>query len=452
MTDRPTTTSATTAAAFDLRLERVLGAYAETAIRPVDAIQIAEHAVLLDRRREARRPLAWLAAAAVVSLLVILLAAALTGGARKLLDGLGLVPNTTSTEAPSSFATAPIERPDAVASALVGRWMGAPRSIGTLEPSAGTTIVVSTGGVCVTGRSYSQGCTVLSSTAVATGSDVIQLSTATGAVGCEPGTVGTYRWRLSRGGHRLIVEAIADECAARAAGLAGNWTRSDCTNTSNDCLGVLEPGAYMSQFLHPRGPAGTYPPSDFGAVGYTVPDGWANSGDWPMLLSLTPAADYANEGPDGASVGAYHELDLLAHPQAAAQNGACDGSLAAGFEAPTRTTFPDWLAAQPAFRVVNLRRTTLAGISAYEMDVRLAAGYSGRCPGEAEVSADYIVLRDDTGRGFTPRLRGAEVHRLILADLGAGEYFAVVIDSSDPARFDTLVAASMPIVRSLVIR
>jgi hypothetical protein len=433
----------TRAAAFDTRLERVLTAYGDTAVKPVDALAIADRAVLLDRRRANHRSWTWLAAAAVVTLLALLALAALGGGGRSLLNWLatGPLPSTPGPTATVGVATANPQ----------GQWMGSPRTIGVFQPSAGTYLAIDDARLCVGGRSYSQGCLVLQSAATVPTGGELRLTAQAGGLGCAPGQVGTYRFRLSPGGGRLTIESIADECAARIDGVVGTWFRSDCRNVSDACLGLLEGGTYQSQFLHARGPAGTYPASDFGAVQYTVPPDWANSGDWPVLLSLTPAADYANEGRDGALVGHYQELDLLAHPLAAAQGTACDGSTVDLADA-TPAGFEAWLSGQSAFSVANQGRATVAGLPARVVDVRLAPGYAGVCPGETEPSADYLVLRDDPGRGFTPRLRGAEVQRLILVDLGAGELLTIMIDSSDPARFDDLVAASMPIVNSLVIR
>lgn len=427
---------------LDLRLERVLGAYAETAVRPVDVVAIADHAVLLDRRRRGRRSWTWLAAAAAVALLALLAIAALGGGGRSLLSWLDPGPT------PSGARPTPI----GVVPALQGRWMGSPRAIGALDPSAGTYIAIQDGLLCVSGRDYSQACTLLSSAASQTGSGELRLTTRAGAIGCAPETAGTYRWTLSPGGGRLVLEAIADECAVRSDGLAGSWFRAACTNPADDCLGVLEAGTYPSQFVHVTGPTGTYPAADYGALRYTVPDGWANSGDWVQLLALTRAADYAREGEQGPPIGAYNELDVFSHPVAAAQGTGCDGTVASDLDAPTAAAFATWLAAQPAFAVTDRGALTVDGRAAVSLDIRLAPSWTSACPGESSPSADYLLLRDDPGRGFTPRLRGAEVHRLILVDLGAGELLAIVIDSSDPARFDDLVAASMPIVSSLVIR
>lgn len=434
-------------AAFDARLERVLTAYGDTAVRPVDAFAIAERSILLERRRQVRRPWTLLAAAALVSLLALLAAAALVGGGKPLFDWLTLAPRPSTTDGPITV--------------LQGTWMGSPRAIGELAPSAGTYLAFDGDRLCISGRDYNQGCTLMLSTVSLALPGELRLVSRPGGQGCDPDLLGRYRWHLSPGEDILTISnpplapgaSVGDACFARAAGVIGTWYRSVCVLVDDDCLGVLEAGRYPSQFLHVKGAPETYPPSDFGAIEYEVPDGWANSGDWPVLLSLTPVADYATENSRfGQAEGKYHELDLFAHPQPAAQNADCDGRVDASLTTPTAASFAARISGQPAFETVDRGSITVSGLPAVALDIRLAPGFTGHCSGEAEISADYLVLRDDPGRGFTPRLRGAEVHRLILVDLGAGELLAIVIDSSDPARFDDLVAASMPIVSSIVVR
>jgi hypothetical protein len=439
---------------FDARLERVLTAYGDAAVRPVDAVRIAETAVLIERRRQVRRPWTLLAAAALL-LMATLAAAALMGGSGpNPFDWLGLGPRASS---------APTARPTiapGIPPALQGIWMGSPRAIGDFEPSAGTFLSFDGDRLCISGRSYAQDCSIMLST-ISIDASELRLVTRPGGQGCGADLVGRYRWHLSPGEDTLTIgppplpaaTRNSDACAARAEGVSGTWYRSVCVRLDDSCLGVLEAGRYPSQFLHARGEPGEYSPTDFGAVEYQVPEGWANSGDWPVLLSLTPAEDYSTENSRfGQAEGKYHELDVFAHPEPAAQNAECDGTVETALGSPTPAAFAAWISTQPAFETVDRGALTVGGLPAVALDIRLASGFTGHCSGEADVSADYLLLRDDPGRGFTPRLRGAEVHHLILVDLGGGELLAIVIDSSDPARFDSLAAASMPIVDSLVIR
>lgn len=429
---------------FDARLERVLTAFGDTAVRAIDPLAIAGQSILLERRRAARRPWAWLAVAATVALLGLLAVAALGGGGRTLLSEL-FGPSPRPTPEASDVSG------DAVPSVLQGRWMGSPRTIGALSASAGTYLAINGQRLCVSGRDYSQACTVLLSDAAATASGELQLTARSGGLRCEPGAVGTYRWHTSPGGGALTIEAAADACAARSAGVAGVWYRSACSYAGNDCLGLLEAGTYPSQFLHPKGPSGALA-SDFGAIEYTVPDGWANSGDWPVLLSLTPAADYAHEGPQGAAAGTYHELDVFAHPLLGGRDKMCHLIVDPGLPNPTIEAFAASLRGRADLVVLDRGSVVVDGHPGLAMDITRAADARSDCAVPGDPETDYLVMRDDPGGGFTPRLYDGEIHRLILVDLDDGELLAILIDSSDPARFDDLVAASMPIVSSLVIR
>ena len=62
-------------------------------------------------------------------------------------------------------------------------------------------------------------------------------------------------------------------------------------------------------------PGETWSPP-FGAVTYTVPDGWVNSSDWPATFSLTPVANYATETMDGQVPGAWYEIGIWTQPAA----------------------------------------------------------------------------------------------------------------------------------------
>ena len=437
---RPMSTVAT---AFDTQLERVLGAYGDTALRPVDDLAIASIAITIERRRAARRPYAWLAAAALLGALLLLGLAAVGGGSRGLqfLDWLGLGPRPSVVETPA---------PGVLPAQLIGRWASAPRDIPGIGSTSDKQLLITSTTVCLADRARTSACAAVESRAATIGPDQLELVTVTAVTGCDQQSIGRYRVQPSPGGRRLTVTADRDDCAARQAALVGTWWHSECTNVSDDCLGLLEAGTYPSRHLSVRGPEDVTA-ATFGAVTYTVPSGWANSGDWTQLLSLTPAADYANEGPAGAAVGAYYELDVFPHPLAAIQDLGCSGTVDTSV-AETPEAFAAWIASQASFDVLDGGALTVAGYPAVALDVQLAAGYTAVCSGESVPSADYLLLRDDSGHGFTPRLRGPEVARLILVDIGGGDLLAVLIDSSDPARFDDLVAASMPIVTSLVIR
>ncbi len=73
--------------------------------------------------------------------------------------------------------------------------------------------------------------------------------------------------------------------------MVGTWQTSDCRNPDNACLGDLQAGTYSSQFFEPR-PLGEWAPR-YGALTYTVPDGWAASSDFPESYALLTQEAYA---------------------------------------------------------------------------------------------------------------------------------------------------------------
>lgn len=98
--------------AFEARVERVLRRYAETAVRPIDAVDVAQRS-MVSRVETFPRPfgMSWLAAAAIVAALLLAAMLVVSGGSRwpALFDG-----RTTPTESPAS--------PRPLAEDLFGPW------------------------------------------------------------------------------------------------------------------------------------------------------------------------------------------------------------------------------------------------------------------------------------------------------------------------------------------
>ncbi len=63
----------------------------------------------------------------------------------------------------------------------------------------------------------------------------------------------------------------------------------------------------------------------FGAITYTVPDGWSNSADWPAEFALVPSTDYAKQTKDGPPDGASEQIIVFAKP--AAMGASCDDTV-----------------------------------------------------------------------------------------------------------------------------
>jgi hypothetical protein len=339
----------------------------------------------------------------------------------------------------------PSPDPGAVPPGLRYAWIGDPRVLPDLGIGTRTKLHFDANAFWGSGTNYPP--RVADSRATVEGPSLVL----TGAGGdCSAGQRGVYSWSLSPGGTVLTVQPGVDPCEMRATLAPGTWFRTDCRNIQDECLGVLEAGAYKSQYVDPRVNNGAWIPN-FGAVTFTVPAGWANSGDFPSQLLLTPAADYANESPDGPAPGAIHEIRLVTQPAAAIQDGSCEAN-----DDPTIGLTVDalvaWLQALPSLEVGAPERITIDGHAGQMLDLRLKPSWTARCPGEAQPSAAILTEAAFHLDSYTIGLAGPERLRLMLLDLGRDDVAAIVIDSSQPDRFDGLVASGMPIVESFRFR
>ena len=268
--------------------------------------------------------------------------------------------------------------------------------------------------------------------------------------GCHAGDVGTYPLSIAPGGTVLDVGPGSDACAARQGAMHGAWERIACKSESDGCLGdLVKAGTFSSQYIDPRLPIGDGQPAiwepRFGALTYTVPDGWANSSDWPTTFTLTPSADYALETSKGPPTDTYHEIAVQVHPAAAIQNAACTNQ--------EDTTVPrtvdgliGWVKGQRALVVSKALPITIGGLSAKYVDVSLATDWTGTCPGVSGPVAAFLMQAGGTNDDWGWGIQGSEQERLIFVDLGDGNVVLIGIDSTDPARFDQLVKDAMPII------
>jgi hypothetical protein len=364
-------------------------------------------------------------------------------GAFALLPRPSSSPGVTPSSAPSASATAssiavqPSASPSQVASgvpsALQHRWMGEPN--GLAPATVGSSILFTAGSLAI-GEPNRNDHALLTANAAAVGGQ-LQVTTG-GAVGrCDPGASGTYDYRLSADGLVLTITTATDPCAARSDALAGTWWSSVCKDPNDNCLGTLAAGTYKSQFINFANPGPPTWVADFGAVTYTVPDGWANDADWPAHLALSPAASYANWT---AGVGTDRGIDVYADIRASNNNGGpCSGQLIA-------STGPD-----PA-RIVEYVRTikglvataaspvTIDGRTGVQVDLGVDDAKLVPCGSDRVV--EYLI---SAGEGLA-LLPGERMRLIVLPD---GDR-AIAIDVLAPAAaFDAVVAQSMPIIQSM---
>jgi hypothetical protein len=95
---------------------------------------------------------------------------------------------------------------------------------------------------------------------------------------------------------------------------------------------------------------------------------------------------------------------------------------------------------------------TIGGHPATWVDVALAPTWTAICPGDSRPSASLLVRSDDPHNGWGFGLSDKERARIIVVDLGSGETGLVVVDSSDPTRFDQLATDAMPIIESFTFK
>ena len=98
---------------------------------------------------------------------------------------------------------------------------------------------------------------------------------------CAEGDTGVYAYVLSPGATRVTMTATRTTAARARVAVSGDWFRVACKITDGGCWGELEAGTYPSQYVAPRLDPGEAWSVPFGEFTYTVPDGWANSEDWP---------------------------------------------------------------------------------------------------------------------------------------------------------------------------
>jgi len=269
---------------------------------------------------------------------------------------------------------------------------------------------------------------------------------------CSPGDVGLYAWSLSPKGTQLQLTATEDACEARRAAFEGEWERSACRNPDNLCLGDLEAGTYRSEFIGPRLDEGEPWTANYGAFSYTVPDGWANTSDFPDNYVLMRGADYAvaSDPKDGTK----DLVEFYARPGIALQDETCEPQVK-----PDTGRSVDELIAHvtqhPGLAASMPQPITIDGHAGQMVDVSIAPSWTQRCP---EVPDRILMLftevgRDMTGSGLEQTgLWRTDKMRIVLLDLGDGDVMLIDLLARDPANFDALIDEAMPIVESLTFK
>ena len=345
--------------------------------------------------------------------------------------GSGTIP--TPGASPSRAPSASEGAGDPVPAALQAIWMGDHRD--PLPADAGASIVLGKNDLHLR-QSAGSSLPYLQSTASAIGDGQIRLVTKNDSNGCTQDDVGVYSWSLTPSGRILTLTADRDPCTARASAIAGDWWLMGCTIENDNCLGLLDAGTYKSQFITPRIAAeATWRPM-VGALTYTVPDGWANSSDWPDTLELVPAAEL----PPVAESDRRRNIGVFRQPSAMTQDRPCSDEVEPGV-GRTVDDLVAWLQTVPGLDTTAPEPITIGGHAGQMMDFSVDPAWTKTCEGSG---AEKLVtfLNPGIAVGDDQRIR------LILLDLGDGDVVAVGVWTRDQATFDAFMPEAMSVVES----
>lgn len=320
---------------------------------------------------------------------------------------------------------------------LVDRWVGPPRTIGTLGTGTAAAFVDISDGFLVLNTGIADNPKAFGSDLAATGGDTIEVKLAGDILDCFDGDVGHYRWSLSPQATTLTLTAADDACAARRAAMEGSWTHTACMVEGRDCLGVVEAGTYSTNRWNPYG-GFTY-----GEATFTLPDGWAVGYDSQAALFLRSAEDYAKLGNDSAwGISAW--ADAAA---AAPDKPDCSGEPTDQPDASVETgaaNIAAWMAALPSLEVTR-SEITIGGLPAEVVDAKIA---------EDAIVCDWgvvlITSRTSKPDPFNFGIVAGQQMRIILVDVLPDRTVAIFLDDSQHPGFAALEKVAMPIVASFV--
>lgn len=320
---------------------------------------------------------------------------------------------------------------------LVDRWVGAPRTIGTLGTGTAAAFVDISNGFLVFYTGIADNPKAFGSDLAATGDDTIEVKLAGDVLDCLDGDVGHYRWGLSPQATTLTLTAADDACAARRAALEGSWTHTACKVEGRDCLGIVEAGTYSTNRWNPFG-GFTY-----GEATFTLPDGWAVGYDSQAALFLRSAEDYNKLGNDSAwGISAW--ADVAA---AAPDNPDCSGGPPDKADPSVGTgaaNIAAWMTALPSLKATR-STMTINGLQAEVVDAEIAEGAT-----VCDWGVVLIASRTSKPDPFNFGIVANQHMRIILVDVLPERTVAIFLDDSQHPGFAALEKAAMPIVESFV--
>lgn len=358
-----------------------------------------------------------------------------------------IVANPTPSTAPTPRDDEPVEQ-----ALATGYWIGATRDIPAIGNGPFRPVFDLVGSVFQ--LFHSSGTSILDASATTPGPGQLRLVSFADEAGCHAGDVGVYRYSVAANGRQLTILPGTDACAARAALLPGSWDGSRCRRQGYICLGTLEAGTHATTLFRSRtkaaGPSASWNPA-VPSVSFTVPDGWTNGWDSLQEYDLETtsffeanfgAADY---GPDA------HGIYLKANPAASTQHDACTREVPQPGVGTSVDALVRWLTTHPGLNASAPQPLVIDGRPAVMVDLAIDPTWTKQthCGGDPAVPAvKLFVPAGGSSDQYIWHLFSSGLMRVILIDLGGGDVLAAIVDSTDPATFDQLVADAMPIVES----
>lgn len=367
---------------------------------------------------------------------IVVLGTVLSG----LVGACGNDADTAATTAPSTSAApaTTTTQPSSTPAELIDRWVGPPRTVGTLGTGTAAAFVDISEGLVVYETGIANNPKAFTSDITAGDAATIELRLVGDVLDCLDGDVGHYRWSLTPGATTLTLTADDDTCAARAAAFEGDWTHTACKLEGRDCIGIVEAGTYSTNRWNPYGEF------TYGQATFTLPDGWAVTYDSQAALFIGLAEDYAASA-DPLPWGLRAWADVAA---AAPDSNDCDTRQPTDQPDPTvepgAANIADWMVALPTLKATR-STMTIGGLQAEVVDAEVADG--------AEICEWGIVLivsRTSKPDPFNYGIIASQHMRIVLIDVLPERTIAIFVDDTGDPGFEALEAAVMPIVESFV--
>jgi len=339
---------------------------------------------------------------------------------------------------PAIALPAPSVALGAVPSQLHGRWMGGNNSF--VADGAGSSLNLSADRYVIS--QSNRGDRVALAGNVGIQADTMRLTTDPSRPDCPAASVGTYAWSLSPSGRILTLTAVQDPCPDREAAIAGTWWQMACKDPGTDCLGALDAGTYESQYIAPFLTSAADWSPKFGAVTYTVPNGWANYSDWPGIFGLTTADQFA--ATTATRVDPLRDVEVMTHAAAESAAPPCSGDRDPSVPV-SAAAIAGALHNHPGLIVGQSSPITIDGHPGVSVDLAVDVGKSG-CSTVAGI-VEYLIA-GGIGQGIDM----GERQRLILLDLAPGNVLAIRIYIHHGENFDSFAALAMPIIQSMTFR